>query len=142
MINEQKGTDRVRHQVDLGGKSRTHQSFAEECDVNVVMRRFANNGVLPTQNKSQPTYGDFSTVGSFLDAQVAVIKATDDFMALPSAVRTACDNDPGKFLQMCADPDRQDELIELGLKEADVPPTMVRVVPDPDAAEPEVPAED
>lgn len=129
-----------RVQKDCGTVSRTKQSFKDECDVNVVMRRFANNGVIPTLNKAQPRYGDFATVGSFLDAQVAVIKATDDFNALPSAVRSACQNDPAKFLEMCADPERQEELVQLGLKRGQVPPTMVRVIPEPEPPKPKEPA--
>lgn len=113
---------------DCGNSSRTHQSFKDDCDVNVVMKRFANNGVMPMLNtRGQPQYGDFSNATTYLEARVAVIDAMADFMDLPSAVRTACDNDPGKFLEMCADPERTDELVELGLKPADIPPKVVQV---------------
>lgn len=135
-----KGNDRPRVSVDCSAGGRTHQSFKDECDVNVVMRRFANNGVMPTTNKGVPSYGDFTTVGSFLDAQMSVIDAQLDFAKLPSAVRKACGNSPAKFLEMCQDPDRVEELMDLGMKDRELPPTMVKIIKDAEEEAPEGPA--
>lgn len=124
---------RPRVQIDCGPVSRTHQSFKDECDVNITMKRFANGGVLPTPRMADPTYGDYSNAATFLDAQLTVKAAIADFMRLPVDVRTACKNDPGEFLAMCADPARKEELVKLGLIEADLPKSE-------DKAGPEVPA--
>ncbi len=126
---------RPRIQKDCGTVSRTRQSFKDECDINVTMDRWANGGVLPQPNKAVPTYGDFTHVGTFLQAQVAVIKAQDDFRRLPVKVRKACENDPAKFLEMVLDEDKREELKELGLLEADLSPTLVEVI-NPPVAEP------
>lgn len=120
----------ARVQKHCGDVSRTHQSFKDECDINVVMRRYANNGQFPNTNPMQPTYGDFTNSTDYLQARLQVGEAMDEFMQLPSAVRAACDNDPAKFLDMCADPERLEELQDLGLAERSVPPVLDPVAPE------------
>lgn len=129
--------------TNTGAVSRTKQSFKDECDVNVVMRRFANNGQLPQTNPQTPTFGDFFNAPSYLDAQVHVLNAIADFEALPARVRKACNNDPAQFLTMVQDPDRKEELIELGLMERSVPPQLKAEppeIPAPAADAPTLPA--
>lgn len=112
---------RGRVQIDCGPVSRTHQSFKQDCDINVVMRRYANNGQLPQLNRAQPSYGDFSNATDYLTAQVTVMDAIADFGQLPARVRKACGNDPAQFLTMVQDPNRVQELVDLGLAIKRVP---------------------
>jgi len=108
-----------RGDIDCGTESMTHQSFRDECDINVIMRRWNNNGQLPQLNERTPDYGDFSNVMEYLDALKAVDQAATDFQALPSAVREACGNDPARFIAICQDssPEGVQRLRELGLTE-------------------------
>lgn len=125
---------RPRVQKDCGPPeaSRTHQSFKDDCDVNVVMKRFANNGVIPSTNKREPTYGDYTNSVDYLENRTALLKADKDFSGLPSAVRTACDNDPAKFLDLVTNEENRAELVELGLVEDEIPTQLVQLVPAPE----------
>lgn len=113
--------NREDHQLTCLGEGRTHQSFKDECDINVTMKRWARGGQLTQLNKTVPQYGDFTNVVDYMDALLQIDQAEADFMRLPSAVRAACNNDPGQFIRMIYDPERIDELRDLGLLEEQLP---------------------
>lgn len=110
-----------RVQKDCGPDSRTHQSMAADADINTIVGRYRKSGILPDQKVPDLQYGDFTEAKDLHGSMMAVQEAREDFMELNSKIRSACDNDPVKFLEMCADPDRVDELRELGLLEAQEP---------------------
>lgn len=125
---------RVTH--PSGGPVKTKQSEAAACDINAIMKRYASHGELPA-GSGNPSYGDFSGVGDYHSAANRVLAAQADFDRLPSDVRKHVDNDPGSFLDLVYDPERRDELEELGLVEAllpDVPPVVVEPIPGSDSA--------
>ena len=62
--------------------SLTKQSFAEECDINTIVRRFGISGELP-QNVVMPTYQDFEGVFDFQTAMNAILQANESFMSMP-----------------------------------------------------------
>lgn len=113
----------VRVQKDCGPVSRTHQSMAGDADINTIVGRYRTSGILPDQKVPELQYGDFTLALDLHDSMIAVQAAQDDFMELNSKIREACDNDPVKFLDMCADPERIEELRELGLLEEQKPET-------------------
>lgn len=104
-----------------GGKSRTKQSFAEECDVNTIMGKFRTTGMVTHVTAKNPVYEDFSEPMQYLDALSAVAKAQEVFDAMPARVRARVNNDPAELISFVADPANADELVELGLKEPVVP---------------------
>lgn len=136
---------RERVRTAVGEKSRTKQSFAEESDINAIMRKYLSSGILPHLSSSPPRYGDFSTAGDYLEAMNKVKDAEQRFADLPSNVRDHVDNDPAKLLELAYDESRRDELVELGLLPPEpVVPEAVQdpLVDDPAPAEPvPVPAE-
>lgn len=97
-----------------GDPGKTQQSFGEECDINTIVRRFGVTGVLP-QGPSVPTYGDFCEVGNFQEAMAVVVRARESFAALPAEVRSRFQNDPGEFVDFCADESNFDEAARLGI---------------------------
>lgn len=109
----------VRHSG--GGRLMTKQD-ASGGTAGDLMRRWINRGtvVLPSQ---VPTYGDFTGLDDFHTVMNRIKAAEAEFLALPAAVRKACDNDPGKFLEMVNDPnpDQVEKLKELGLVEGRIP---------------------
>ncbi len=121
LVQNPKLINRPRVQIDLGGESRTHQSFKDECDINVVMRRWAKSGQLPPTNTTPPTYGDFTNATDYLTSQVTVMDAIADFERLPSAVRKECENDPAKFLAMVQEEGDLQKLVDAGLEVDDLP---------------------
>lgn len=105
----------------------TKQAFRDETDANLIMERWIQQGHYPRGPSGSPMYGDFSSGVSYQDALNKVLAAQTEFQALPSRVRTACANDPGRFLELCSDPDRLAELRELGLAEEQIPEQVVKV---------------
>lgn len=96
-------------------ESRTKQEFAQECDINVIMKRYQRDGLLLHVNRFQGKYDDVTGAVSYHEAQNIMLAAQDAFMSLPSSVRTQFDNDPGKFLEFASDPGNKERMREMGL---------------------------
>lgn len=94
--------------------SRTKQSFAEEADINTIVRRFHISGELPT-NVRMPTYADFGEVFDFQTAMNAIREAQESFMAMPAHVRARFHNDPAEFVDFCSNQANRAEAEKLGL---------------------------
>lgn len=111
----------------------TKQSEKDACDLNLIMARYEKTGVLPDMIRSNPQYGDFSSVPDFLQAQLLVRKANDQFAALDAHVRDRFGNDPAYMLAFCADPANAEEMVKLGLAVAK--PNVPTGAPDTGAKE-------
>lgn len=68
MKNSESSLPLVRHPFDrvavhpiLEGDSMTHQSHASACDINNIIRRFDNTGILPPSNR-EPQYADVTAL--------------------------------------------------------------------------------
>lgn len=119
-------TNGSSHVVMPGGPSLTRQEFAEECDINAIMKRYdtvgGGPGGLPRHNDFPPFYADFSTMPTDLlgymnlmhDAEVA-------FMMLPAVVRKEMDNDPMAFVEFASDPKNLDQMRKWGLAPVPAP---------------------
>nr|QJB19069.1 MAG: internal scaffolding protein [Microvirus sp.] len=120
---------RFRVAVDFTGQqSLTKQSFADECDINVLMSRYQSGAILPG-NALQATYGDVSAVTDYQDALNLVIEANDGFNNLPSKVRSYFDNDPAQFLAFVGNSENIPEMIKLGIYEPSSPPSAGPTAP-------------
>jgi len=91
------------------------QSFQAECDINNIMKKYQNTGVIEHVQKTQGAYGDFSTHTDYHDSVNRVNAANEAFLQLPSKVRKAFDNNPGNMLAFLDDPANYDEAVRLGL---------------------------
>lgn len=100
--------------------SMAKQSFAEEVDINTIVKRFGLDGQVPVDVPA-PTFADFDEVFDFHTAMNAIAKANEAFDAMPAKVRARFDNDPGKFVDFCSVEGNEDELRKLGL----LPPVKV-----------------
>lgn len=82
--------------------SRTLQSFKDDADINCIIARYENTGVLvdPTVPVSRiPQFGDFSDMPSYQEAQNVIVAATNAFDALPSKIRERFGNNPAAYFQ-------------------------------------------
>lgn len=114
--------------------SRTKQADKEGCDIHVILRKIEQGSILPDLIKANPRYGDFSQVKDFQTSMEIVMRAEEQFAALPAKVRDRFENDPARMLEFCADPANREEMVKLGL--------ALPVKPqDPDPA-PQPPAKD
>lgn len=95
-------------------KTRTHQNFRDECDINSIVKRYGITGQVP-QGLKLPVYGDFTGVLDYQSALNAVMQAESVFNAVPADIRARFNNDPQKFVEFCSDNKNLDELRKLGL---------------------------
>ncbi|AZL82724.1 internal scaffolding protein [Apis mellifera associated microvirus 7] len=130
----------VQHEpvdVSFDEPSRTRQEFADECDINVLMRKFEATGVVSHVNQRSPMYLDLSDgVMPLQEALDTVRSATEAFMSLPARARAEFDNDPVAFVEFAQNPDNYEKMLEWGLAERRPEPSVQKVevinpVPEP-----------
>jgi len=101
--------------------SRTKQSFKDECDINTIISRYDTTGVLidPSLPRSRgvPSFGDFDSMPSYVEAQNSLIEAQASFDALPAFLRKRFSNSPSALLAFLDNADNYDEAVKLGLIE-------------------------
>lgn len=108
------------------GVSRTRQEFAEECDINAIMKRYERTGVMSHTNRREPQYVDFSDgVPDFHTAMNMMVDAETAFMRLPASVRKRFENDPQEFVRFAAEKDNLPQMRDWGL----APPEIVADAP-------------
>lgn len=108
------------HALYCDDPSLTVQSFRDECDVNLIVKRFRNVHGRDYEDVAcgfpeGMFFGDFSDVCDYQTALESVRRADESFNRLDPKVRARFDNDPGKFLDFCSDPKNLEDLREMGL---------------------------
>lgn len=80
--------------------SQTLQSFKDDADINCIIARFENTGVLvdPTVPVSRtPQYGDYSDMPTYQEAQNVIVAANNAFNDLSAKIRERFGNDPAAY---------------------------------------------
>lgn len=95
-------------------KSLAKQSFAEEVDINTIVKRFNLTGELPSGVRV-PEYADFEGVFDYHSALNAIAAAHESFDAMPADIRARFQNDPASFVDFCNDPNNVEEMVKMGL---------------------------
>ena len=101
--------------LDPKHRSLTQQAFVDDCDVNLIMKRYEQTGLLNHVAKYEGHYGDFTGPTDYHTAMNMVIAAREMFETLPSGLRKQFANDAGAFLQWANDPENEAQMRELGL---------------------------
>lgn len=126
--------EKEKVKADCSGESVVQQHMKDQCDINLIMKRWQKTGVLDHVKASGGRFIDCDGQ-TFVDACNLVIEAENRFMELPARVRKRFNNDPAQFIEFMdsPSPDDMQEAYELGLveepvqinkknlKEADVP---------------------
>lgn len=94
-------------------KSLAQQQFKDETDINVLFGRYLETGEMPQIDGL--TYGDFTGIFNYQDAQQRVLDAQQAFSQLPAKVKNRFDNNPQKLIDFLNDPDNREEAILYGL---------------------------
>lgn len=95
--------------------SRTKQSFKDESDLNVLVKRFTPRDLQAIANSNvSPMYGDVSDIPDFQSAQNNVRRITEYFEGLPSDVRNTYGNSVSEFVSQMSRPENADRAVELG----------------------------
>lgn len=119
-------------------ESKTVQSYAEDADINVLVRRFGvTDGAIPPAVADPRYYGDFSDAVDFRTSLDRVRDAQEHFERLPASLRERFLNDPLRLFEFVADERNADEAVELGLLRRSAP---VVAPPAPAPSEPPAPS--
>lgn len=105
-------------------KTLAQQQFQDECDINTIMDRYSQDGLLDHVNNFQGSYGDFTSAEDYQSSLNQVIEAEASFMDLPARVRARFGNDPSQLIGFLesTDPADLEESVKLGLREVREPP--------------------
>lgn len=102
--------------------SQTLQSFKDDADINCIIARFENTGVLvdPTVPVSRiPQFGDFSDLPTYQEAQNVIVAANNAFNGLSAKIRERFGNDPAAYFDFVQSlkegSDEYAEAISLGI---------------------------
>jgi len=115
-LDEFDGHREGKEDVDqTGEESLTHQSFKEESDINVIVKRFGITGLMPGHERIPLPPGDYEYPMNYLTAQLAVKAAEASFYSLPADIRAKFDNDPIAYADYGSNPENQDQMAEWGL---------------------------
>jgi phage internal scaffolding protein len=125
-------TDGNQLGIDAGGhvfeESKTEQSHKSEVDINNIVKRAGAGELIAKVNALQEWTYDDVTNNDFQEAMNAIIKARDTFSSVPSQIRKRFDNDPAQFMDFVRNPDNKQELVEMGLANAEVKQGPIEVV--------------
>lgn len=112
----------------------TIQSEKDNCDINVIMQRYANCGTpLPFRTDGvQPVYADVSELGDYMENFQRCKLAEETFNALPSALRKELDYNPANLVSFIQDENNRERCVQYGLldrRALEGPETSVVVTP-------------
>lgn len=119
MLRSARNYDRNEVSVETGlfcdpDENKTQQQFKEDADINVIVRRFGVTGQAVVTPKI-PLQAEFAEVVDFHTAANLMRRASEEFMRLPSELRTRFGNDPGALVDFVSNGDNREEAIRLGL---------------------------
>lgn len=119
--------------------SRTKQSFAQESEINNIMRKYEKTGLIE-HVKDHSGYADMPPGIEYQDALQLTIDAQLAFDGLPANIRKEFNNDPFDFLSFVEDPENIDRMAELGMLGDIEDPAPTEADPAPGAAAEPAPA--
>jgi hypothetical protein len=101
--------------IECLDESLTHQSFKDECDINIIVAKFGI-GEIPIANRiplESQDQDDYPT--DFMTAQLMVNDAVRSFMSLPAQIRSRFENNAMAYADYAANPENQDQMALWGL---------------------------
>lgn len=102
--------------IKFSQPSMTIQSEKDNCDINVIMNRYATCGTpLPIRQDVEPVYADVAELGDYMENFQRCKQAEEMFNALPSALRKELDNNPANLLPFIQNEDNKERCYEYGL---------------------------
>jgi phage internal scaffolding protein len=105
--------------VHFEGPGRAKQAMKDECDINNIVARYRERGILNHVAKHEGRYDDLLGAVDYQTAMQAVAQAQEAFDTLPAKLRARFENDPSKFLAFVENEENLDEMISLGLVQLD-----------------------
>ncbi len=142
MTEIKKRDPKKRHFAPSGGVSMTKQSARDECDINLILKRGADTGLISHLNSMRGSMADLSDATDYKTGLDRINAAHDAFRELPAHIRQEFDNDPAQLLAFADEPENIDQLVKLGL--AEKPEEPYKAPPEHPAEKPvkKIPKED
>lgn len=119
----------------MGTESKTVESEAQACDINLMMKRYQKHGII-IPGRDGAFYADFTNADDYLAARATIDRGEKGFATLPSAVRERFKHDPAELIDWVGNGDNRAEAIELGLLPTPEPEPQPAPIP-PAVADPE-----
>lgn len=106
------------------------QSERDEVDINRIVGKFLNTGVLEVRQRP-PSAGDFTHVKDMRESLQLIRDAEEAFMEQPADIRARFHHDPVEFVEFCSNPDNLEELRKLKLAppKEETPASVAGLVP-------------
>lgn len=129
--DRREASDKAASLTPYSGEMRTQQHQKDEADINVIMAKFGQTGLVPA-NVRLPVPEDYEGIFDFQTAMNAVVEAKESFMALPAEIRSKFSNNPQEYMKFCTAKNKDGslknlaEMRELGLAKPEViePPVV------------------
>lgn len=109
------------------GPGRTRQSMRDETNINNIMRRYKQSGLISHVAARSPVYMDVADVTDYRDAVEQVRRTEEFFKGLTAKVRARFNHDPAEFLDFMTDSRNEAEAKELGLVKPEPEPPIDEV---------------
>lgn len=106
---------RVRVRTINTKPSRTQQQFADECDIEKIIEKYARTGQITNLARKKGVYADVSDISDYHESVNKIQRAQNAFMTLDAKIRARFGNDPANLLAFMQDPKNYDEGVRLGL---------------------------
>lgn len=120
-------------------ETRTKQEFAEEADINTLVKRYGLMGTMPKDHRVA-MFGDFESGPlDYHEAQNTIRAADEAFMSMPPEVRYRFGNNPQSLMEFVSNSENREEVKKLGLlapEKAAEKPLLVRMDAPPDVPNP------
>lgn len=94
--------------------SKTEQAHKSDCDIQTILKKYQQHGVIQHNHSIQGTYGDYINAPDFTEAQNLIAEAKSMFETVPARIRADFDNDPAKFLEFTQNEANRERMIEYG----------------------------
>ena len=113
-ITDRDRPGRRRVSINFGTETLVEQSHAEHCTPAAIVARYKKTGFIPMPTKP-PRFGDFTNAQDFMEVNLRVKAAQDDFERLDPKVRLRFGNDPAQLLAYINNPENRSECVRMGL---------------------------
>ncbi|QXP08257.1 MAG: internal scaffolding protein [Arizlama microvirus] len=106
----------------------TEQGHKDECDVNNIIKKYDQTGLITHVANFEASYGDVKSM-DFREAMELQLQIRDKFSELPSNIRKEFDNNPEKYLAFLENPKNDAKAIEMGLRKETPQYTTINAEP-------------
>ncbi len=108
------GRKRSKYQTHNTLPSETVQAESEKADINKILKRYKEVGIIENLNLTEASFPDVTELGDFQDVMETARVAETEFLKLPSKVREVFNHDVATWLDTAHDQEKRASLVEAG----------------------------